>query len=293
MSIVLVTDRPRAVEHRIGSTASTELIVVLTAPEARAPSGADHVITSIGTEAAATGQGVAACRGELICFLAPTSEPVDTEWLGRLVAAIGDGVVAATPLLVHPARQLLHATPHDLRTRELGVDVIATREGFPTTLARAAGSAARPDLSPVEVSAASGACLLVERRAYEDAGGLTSFGDLDTAAVELCCRLRARGGRVVAVPAAVVADHRPVHTRRDLAGPIDPGSGAWHSVIDHHGPRILRSAGATPETTPTSFVLSVAAPSAKMASRWGDWHLAEALARSLRHLGHSVRVHSA
>jgi hypothetical protein len=39
-----------------------------------------------------------------------------------------------------------------------------------------------------------------------------------------------------------------------------------------------------------SFVLSVAAPSAKIAPRWGDWYLAQALARSLRNLGHPVCV---
>jgi hypothetical protein len=35
---------------------------------------------------------------------------------------------------------------------------------------------------------------------------------------------------------------------------------------------------------------TVAAPSAKVAPRWGDWHLARGLARSLRKLGHVVQV---
>jgi glycosyltransferase involved in cell wall biosynthesis len=38
------------------------------------------------------------------------------------------------------------------------------------------------------------------------------------------------------------------------------------------------------------IALTVAAPSAKVASRWGDWHLAQAFARSLRKQGHVVRV---
>jgi hypothetical protein len=38
------------------------------------------------------------------------------------------------------------------------------------------------------------------------------------------------------------------------------------------------------------IAFTVAAPCDKVAARWGDWHLAEAFARSLRKLGHVVRV---
>jgi glycosyltransferase involved in cell wall biosynthesis len=41
------------------------------------------------------------------------------------------------------------------------------------------------------------------------------------------------------------------------------------------------------------FALTVAAPSAKVAARWGDWHLAEGLAGGLRRLGHEVRLQTA
>jgi glycosyltransferase involved in cell wall biosynthesis len=41
------------------------------------------------------------------------------------------------------------------------------------------------------------------------------------------------------------------------------------------------------------FALTVAAPSAKIADRWGDWHLAHALAESLRYMGHEVRPQAA
>jgi glycosyltransferase involved in cell wall biosynthesis len=37
-------------------------------------------------------------------------------------------------------------------------------------------------------------------------------------------------------------------------------------------------------------VITTAAPSARVAARWGDWHLAEALARALRRLGEEVQV---
>lgn len=41
------------------------------------------------------------------------------------------------------------------------------------------------------------------------------------------------------------------------------------------------------------FAITCAAPSAKVAARWGDWHLATAFARSLERMGHSVRVQTA
>jgi hypothetical protein len=41
------------------------------------------------------------------------------------------------------------------------------------------------------------------------------------------------------------------------------------------------------------IAITVAAPSAKVAARWGDWHLAQALAESLRRRGHQVRLQTA
>jgi glycosyltransferase involved in cell wall biosynthesis len=41
-----------------------------------------------------------------------------------------------------------------------------------------------------------------------------------------------------------------------------------------------------------TFALTTAAPSADVAPRWGDWHLAEAVSRALQRRGHDVRVQS-
>jgi len=41
------------------------------------------------------------------------------------------------------------------------------------------------------------------------------------------------------------------------------------------------------------LAITVAAPSAKVAARWGDWHLGQALAASLRRLGQEVRLQTA
>ena len=54
---------------------------------------------------------------------------------------------------------------------------------------------------------------------------------------------------------------------------------------------MLRAASPLPAGA-LRIAFTVAAPSAKVAPRWGDWHLARAFARSLRKLGHVVQVHA-
>jgi hypothetical protein len=106
--------------------------------------------------------------------------------------------------------------------------------------------------------------------------------------IGLSARLRHDGGSTVVVPAAAVLDHRPLGSG-DLAHGADPSGDGWRQLVDQVGP-LLRRAGRAP--SPTSFVITIAAPSARAAPKWGDWHLAQALARALGDLGHPVRVQS-
>src|SRR5262249_8004138 len=64
---------------------------------------------------------------------------------------------------------------------------------------------------------------------------------------------------------------------------------AWRGYVDAHGPELLRIASPLPAGA-LRIAITVAAPNEKIAPRWGDWHLAQALARALRKLGHVVRV---
>ncbi len=43
-----------------------------------------------------------ASTADLVGVMLATSEPLDDTWLVRLLAAVRDDVVAATPVLVHP-----------------------------------------------------------------------------------------------------------------------------------------------------------------------------------------------
>jgi Glycosyl transferases group 1 len=294
-SIVVVSADPVGPRFQSSFRDVDESIVVAPRPPADVPLPQHRVITSpvLESPAVAAARGATAASGDLLCFLAPTSEPLEEGWLDRLAAVIDDDVVAAAPLLLHPERSLRQATAHDLLVRELGLDLVVTREGFPTIRAREAGGALEPGRQPFEVFAASGACLVVDRNAYDRAGGFAALDDLDAAAVDLCSRLRAHGGRVVAVPEAIVVDHRPVRSGSGLTSPIEPCGRGWREVIDREGPALLRRARNDASDAPLSVALTVAAPSSKVASRWGDWHVGEAFARSLRDLGHSVRVQCA
>jgi hypothetical protein len=265
---------PAAIPDLVGRDESTRLVPVVQGAE---------------TLAAAVARAVEGSASDLVCVLSPTSRPLEGGWLRRLAAGLVDDVVAAAPTLLHPARPLGHDTPHDLLVRAEGLELVAV-EGTPHVRSRRAGAPVELGGRPVEVPAASAACLVVERRAYDAAGGLLPLPDLDAAVVDLCARLRSRGGRVVVVPGAAVEDGRPVGTMQALETPLVPGGPGWRSLIEHRGPALLRTAAPDPGLR---IACTVACPSAKVAKRWGDWHLASALAVGLARYGHEVRVQTA
>jgi hypothetical protein len=190
--------------------------------------------------------------------------------------------------VVHPRGALIRATPHDARVRQLGFD-LAVDDGAPAAVAREAGRSASVGRVPVSVAGASAAGLVVDRRALEAVGGLPAYEDADIAVFELCRRLRARGGRIVAVPGAVVVDDRPVRSTHALTRPLAANAEAWRMYVERHGPALMREAAPLPVGR-LRIALTIAAPSEKVAPRWGDWHLAQGFARALRQLGHVVRV---
>lgn len=226
---------------------------------------------------------------DLVGVAAAASEPLAVGWLERLADAIKGSVVATVPLVVHPVRPLGGATPHDGLVRAAGVGLRLDGDGAPLAEALGAGTPPRVDGPVTDVDAGTGAALLVDRVAHEEAGGLAAIDDLDAAVVELGARLRAQGGRVLLVPGAVVVDHRPVRSRRELRVAADPNGAGWAAAIGRSGPLLRRTADHR-RNPPLRLAITVAAPSRKMAHRWGDWHLGEALAGSLRRLRHEVRL---
>ena len=278
-------------QRRAGTDGLHEVIVVGTNGSPAGP-GAHIVVASEGLErVAALERGAAAATGDVLCFAPNLLEPLTSGWLASLGSALGAGVVAATPTLVHPDRRGWHTTEHDQRVRSEGFELAVDGSGAPVVLARRAGLGVDGGRAPVEVDVAPLSGLVVDRSAYLAAGGLQVFGgDDDAAAADLCMRLRSLGGRIVHVPAAVVLDHRPVVSRGSLLQPIDANGVGWRSFVDRHGPAAVRLGCNDPGPPARRWVVTTAVPSARLAPRWGDWHLAEALARSLRALGQDVVV---
>jgi glycosyltransferase involved in cell wall biosynthesis len=226
---------------------------------------------------------------DLLCFLPSSSTTLEPGWLARLAAAVdGESTVAATPLVVHPLRPARFATPHDGQVRHRGLE-LDTADDAPLLRAHDAGRPARLDAPVERVGGGSAACLVVDRRAYESVGGLPRFDDLDVAIFELGRRMRDRGGHIVAVPDAVVVDHRAVPSRSALTQPVPTDTPAWRAYVEERGAELMREASPLPEGK-LRIVLTVAAPSEKVAGRWGDWHLAQAFAAATRRHGHVVRV---
>ncbi len=251
----------------------------------------------------AAARAAADSTSDLLCFVLATTttiteQSVDAEWFARMAAPIdGTAVVAATPLVVHPLRPLVRATPHDgcVRARGLGLAL-----WFDQPILRALDAGARPiaGAAAEPVPGATAACLLVDRRAYEGAGGWPELAgryadvdvpDVDVVVFELCRRLRAHGGAIVVVPGTVAVDHRPVMRPAELTHPVSISTTAWRDYVEAHGPALMHEASPLPAGH-LRIALTVAAPSEKVAPRWGDWHLAEAFARALRRDGHAVRV---
>jgi GT2 family glycosyltransferase len=93
------------------------------------------------------------------------------------------------------------------------------------------------------VAASSGACFLVDRRAYEDVGGLSHPGDLGGPAFDLCQRLREPGKSIVAVPSSIVLGHRPALSARGLTRPIREAT--WQATIERPVPHWCARSRAT------------------------------------------------
>jgi glycosyltransferase involved in cell wall biosynthesis len=228
--------------------------------------------------------------GDLVCFVPPHLMPVTEGWVERLADAIDGDVVAATPTLVHSEANGRPASEHELRVRCAGFDLGVGDTAELVPVPRSAGGAVDLRGSIVDVAAAPLWGLVVDGNAYRAVGGIVAnLDDDDVAGIELCSRLRRAGGRIVHVPTAAVYDDRPVRSRAALYRPVDVTSAAWRAAVERQGPSLIRSA--RPKASHARrWVITTAAPSAKVAARWGDWYLAEGLAAALRRLGEDVVV---
>jgi GT2 family glycosyltransferase len=133
-------------------------------------------------------------------FLNNDTEVRTPEWLEEMVGlAERPGVGAVGPLLLYPDGTVQHAGV------VLGLRGTADHimRGFPGDGDGYAGSLS----CTREVSAVTGACMLVRRDVLDELGGLDEHFATHYQDVDLCLRIRASGRRILYTPRAVLAHH--------------------------------------------------------------------------------------
>jgi GT2 family glycosyltransferase len=178
----------------------------------------------------ANNQAVAAARGDFVVFLNNDTEIVTPDWLQYLLYyAEQPDVGAAGALLIYEDRTVQHAG--------VAIGMRGTADhlmrGFPIESEGYAGSltCAR------EVSALTGACLMIRKSLFEEIGQFNEHFFTAYQDVDLCLRLRQRGLRLICTPQAVVVHHESVSRKRyydmiDRTLLLD----RWEDVIERGDP---------------------------------------------------------
>ncbi|MFO1103349.1 MAG: glycosyltransferase family 2 protein [Methylocystis sp.] len=135
--------------------------------------------------------GARTARGEFLVFLNNDTEIVTPDWIERLLYfAIAPDVGAVGAKLLYPQGHVQHVGVL------LGMGGVAGHFGAGVS-ASDRGWMDR-NVAPHEVSAVTGACMMVERRKFDDVGGFDEIElPVELNDVDLCLRLAARGWRSI------------------------------------------------------------------------------------------------
>jgi GT2 family glycosyltransferase len=183
----------------------------------------------------ANNQGVAAATGEFLVFLNNDTEVITDDWLQHLLYyAEQPDVGAAGALLAYDDMTVQHAGV------ALGIRGTAdhTMRRFPIEVDGYAGSLA----CAREVSAVTGACLMIRKALFEEIGGFNEHFFTAYQDVDLCLRLRARGLRVIYNPQALLLHHESI-SRQSYYDMIDRMLllDQWEEVIERGDPYYNRN----------------------------------------------------
>ncbi|MFN7898901.1 MAG: glycosyltransferase family 2 protein [Synechococcaceae cyanobacterium] len=170
--------------------------------------GHDHRVTVLRDRrefnySALNNAAVERAKGQLVLLLNNDVEAVEPGWLREMVAQLArPGVAAVGAKLLFPNRRIQHAGII------LGMGGVAAH-GHRDREAHDAGYFGRTALVQ-DLSAVTGACMLVWRHLYLQLGGLdeqlaVAFNDVD-----FCLRLRSAGWRIVYTPFACLIHHESV-----------------------------------------------------------------------------------
>ncbi len=150
----------------------------------------------------------AAVRGEFLVFLDPGARPVKGDWLAALLEPLGVGATVVGARVLGRNGRLVHS----------GLVVEAGRPPVSSHAFFAAPSINRTFYTETvrNCSAVGGGCLLVRRSAFEAVGGFGEDYRHGCHDIDLCLRLRERGGQVIYTPWAVI---QQLAVEEDQSGP--------------------------------------------------------------------------
>ena len=181
-----------------------QVVVVNTSGAPLAPEGADEVIDLRGrfNFSTACNAGVGRSEGEVLVFLNDDIEIQSPDWIERMLDhALAPDVGPVAPKLLYPDGSIQHA----------GVTV-AEPPGGASNLLRGlrepAGGPAAGMLSVVcNLSAVSGACMMIARERFDAIDGFNEEFPVEWGDVDLCLRAGRAGLRTVYTPHAVLIHH--------------------------------------------------------------------------------------
>jgi glycosyltransferase involved in cell wall biosynthesis len=152
--------------------------------------------------------GVAKAEGDVIVLLNNDIEVVSPDWLEQMLFYLEDpGVAIVGPMLIYPNRTVQHAGI------VLGLRGTADHimRGFPSDADGYAGSLS----CPRDVSAVTGACLMMRKEEYLQGGGLVEYYGTHYQDVDICLCFLTSGRRIVYVPYAVLIHYEGASRGRD------------------------------------------------------------------------------
>jgi O-antigen biosynthesis protein len=187
--------------------------------------------------------GARHASGEVLLLLNDDVEVTAPDWIQEMLSYLyRDGVGAVGAKLLYPDRRVQHAGVI------LGIGGVAGHS-HKYAAEQDYGYFGRLVL-PQEMSAVTGACLMVRREAFEAVGGLddknlgVAFNDVD-----FCLRLRERGWRCVWTPYAQLIHHESLsrgyedtpEKKARFAGEVDYMMQRWRGVLErdpHYNPNL-------------------------------------------------------
>lgn len=245
--------------------------------------------------AEANNAAAAVTDADVLLFLNDDVEPLDDGWLGRMLRLMHDDVAAVGAQLVYPRRSLLDRRIRDVSVQHRGIRFEPDGDEPPRPVHVDRFADPDPATPPIEVAAATAACLAVDRRAFEAVGGFDTAYEWGAEDVDLCWRLRRAGQRVVVASDAVLW-HREGATRHreDQDARNERQATNWAIFEDRWGPSVRRAvaldrldAAGILSTRPYEVAITVTRD--LESAGYGDWYTAHELGEVFTSLGWRVR----